>query len=292
MARKPAERPTEVSVEAMIQALSARVEGQQRALKVTRKALDGLAVALEAGAAGERAALGHVERLRGAALEGELGEARDGLAVAVEAHLEGQRRAVRAALMGSLRQLSSEAGVELVRLGDAPPTVLLAPLEVELDFEAGKARLSYARRVVAEVPCEAEAIVEARQRAIDAIRDEALPSEQFFDLLRRAYRLVLTLQGLAEGERVELVDLLMPLSVLREALASWRGVERIRVFPRHLLSYQLQRLRREGMLERDGVRIDLGAATGGSTRNKRDVLFVPTSPTEGQYYLTIRMEAR
>ena len=55
-----------------------------------------------------------------------------------------------------------------------------------------------------------------------------------------------------------------------------------------MLAYQLRRLRREGTLARDGLRVELGVATGGSARDKRNVVYVPAGG-EGQYQLSLRV---
>ena len=293
MAQKPQqgalfEEGAELPVQ--IGALLQRVEAQQDGLRDARRALEVLA--RPETLSREKAARRQLERLSEVALADGLGGSLGALIASVEAHLERQRRSARMVVMGALKRGAVEAGVEMVRLGDSPPTVLLAPLTIELDFDVDKARMSYARQVVSETACDAEVILEARQSAIELIRSSAVPSEEFFELLRQAYRVVLFVQGRAEGERVDLVDLLVPLAAMRAGVGAWRGVSKIDAMPRYMMAYQLQRLRREGKLESGGVRVDLGTATGGSTRNKRDVLFVPTSPTEGQYYLTLRMEAR
>lgn len=219
------------------------------------------------------------ESLRVAALE------------AIEQHLARERARRRVTLVGALHQAASAAGLEVSRLGSDPPTFEIPPVTVELDFGRDEARLVYAREVVTTAPLEAEAILEGRVAAMDLIRTHGLGAAEGFDLLCRAYRMVLAASGGREGERVELVDLLLPLSLLVAERSKWRQLElgRLASVTRYQLAYYLQRLRREGLLARDGVRLDLGAATGGTTRDKRNVVFVPVGQGEGQYYLTMRL---
>jgi hypothetical protein len=200
----------------------------------------------------------------------------------------------RANVLAALGKAAAAEGVEMSRLTDRPLQVLLAPLTVELEVEANKARVLYAREVVEETSLDAADIMKARQAALDRIRDESLESPAFFDLLHRAYRMALVARGEGVGERVDLVDLLAPLALLRVDADRWRSTPPgdMAPYPRHLLAYQLRRLGRDRMLEKDGLRLELGTATGGSTRNKRDVLFVPTGATEGQYHLSIRFVPR
>lgn len=201
--------------------------------------------------------------------------------------------AARTSLLGELRQRAGREGMELVHLSDRPLTVLLAPLTVELDLLADVAVLHYAREAVVEVRPTAGAILEAHAKAVDGIRSRAVTSEVFFERLVAAYRLALGARGQADGERVDLVDLLLPLALLEHDVGVWRTgrPDKVEPYPRYLLAYQLNRLRRDGLLALRGRRVELGTATGGSTRNKRDVLFIPTSPAEGQYHLSVRVSA-
>lgn len=192
----------------------------------------------------------------------------------------------RSAILGGL----TGQGLEVSLLTESPLTLLVAPLTVELDLDAAKAKVIYAREVVAECKPDAGSILSSRQQAMDHIRKQALDSPIFFDVALHAYKITLMTRGLQEGERVDLVDLLGPLAVLTRDIGEWRKAPKrgFTPYPRYLLAYQLQRLRRDGVLTHGGLRIELGAATAGSTKNKRDVLFVPTTPTEGQYYLSVR----
>lgn len=284
------ERTMAESLTALRSDLKRRLTGAVRA----GKACAGLAsvTALRSLAALDR----HLPALRDADLAAfGLEERRAELVARLAAHQERLKAQARMALIGELTRAGQ--GVEVALLAETPLTVLVAPLAVEIDLDAGSARVLYAREVVETCEPDAPAILAARQKAMDRIRAEALESAAFFDLARRAYQTVLLARGLQAGERVDLVDLLGPLSVLGRDADDWRkvasgGVKGFAPYPRYLLAYQLHRLRRDGMLAKDGVRLDLGAATAGSTRNKRDVLFVPSSATEGQYYLSIRFASQ
>lgn len=266
-----------------------RRDVKQRLSALTRvaKALDALT---DPAARTQLDVLGkHVEALRDADL-GSVGLSESQHAVASEIELlhERLKARARAEVFSELVRLGE--GLEIVQLAENPLTVLIAPLVAELDISAGSARIVYARETLDETKLDARLILDARQKAMDEIRACAVESPVFFDLALRAYRTVLAVRSLGPEERVDLVDLLAPLSLFQTELRRWRDIDRgtLTPYPRHLLAYQLQRLQRDGLLVKDGLRVDLGTATGGSTRNKRDVLFVPSSATEGQYYLTIR----
>lgn len=220
-----------------------------------------------------------------------LEEERKGLLKEIEVYLERQKMKTRMQFLGDLQAFAREQDVEVVKLSDTPLTVHLAPLTVEVDFDKGKATLLYAREVVDEVRLTPRAVLEGRKLGAAKIKDRSVESPLFFDLLHQAYQFLLLSRGEPAGNRVDLVDLLVPLAVLSADQDKLRknGIDAIKEYPRYLLAYQLNRLRRDGILEKDGRRIDLGTATGGSTKNKKDVLFIPSTGTEGQYYLSIRI---
>ncbi|MBA2660650.1 MAG: hypothetical protein H0U74_00020 [Bradymonadaceae bacterium] len=286
---------TEVSAEPgaaileQIEALKGCVQAELKDVLRAQKALEALSKGRRL-ASGE--ALQKAQRELGRASLAVLGAdaEREAIVLAIDGHVERQKKALRMQFLAELQTLATADGLEVVRLAESPPTLYLHPLTIELDFERETAALSYSREPVEEAALRPGVVLKCRQQIVDRMRDEAKDSQAFFDLLKRAYQTVLIARGEQAGARVDLVDLLVPLALLRVDHAQWRksGVDGLKSYPRHMLSYQLNRLRRDGLLERNGSRIDLGTATGGSTKNKRDVLFVATAQTEGQYYLSIR----
>jgi hypothetical protein len=237
----------------------------------------------------------HLPPLHDADLNGVgLGAAHRDLVTRLTAVLERLRLRARNTMLADLFRLAREQGIEALQLAQTPVAVLLAPMVAELDFDAGRASIQYAREEVQEASLDARGVLEARQKAMDRIRSAALDSAAFFEAIHRAYQMTLCARGLPPEARLDLVDLLGPLAMLRWGPEHWRAsdLREAEPYPRALLAYQLQRLRRDGLLEKDAWRIDLGTATGGSARDKRNVLFIPTTPTEGQYHLSIRFLAR
>ncbi len=206
--------------------------------------------------------------------------------------LESLRIKVRMRLLTHLGTLAEERGLELQKVSEVPLTLFADPLTFEINFDHGDVRLLYGRELIDELPIDAATLLDARESAVAEIAEQAMESERFFDLLQAAYRTVLVAEGAAPGDRVDLVDVLMPLSMLRVDRKVWRrsGPDALEPFPRHLLAFQLAKLRRDGVLERNGARLELGAATGGSTRDKRDVLYVPVGATDGQYYGSLKFD--
>ena len=256
------------------------------------KALDGLA---EAGGTRRMDILARAVDAIGALPAGsaDLADDRAALLDRLQATCSRLVAEARGALLRELKARGLEQGVDPTLVSEQPLSVLLAPVVVELDLTSLAATVTYAREPVLQAEATASKILAARDKAIESIREQAVSSEDFFERVAVAYRMVLAARGREHGERVDLVDLLAPLAILQHDADAWRkdAPDKIAPYPRYLLAYQLNRLRRDGLLVHRGRRLELGTATGGSTRNKRDVLFVPTSPTEGQYHLSWRITA-
>ena len=199
------------------------------------------------------------------------------------------------ARMKFLTLLELQAGKEdlaIERISESPLVLFLKPLTFEVDFDGGGARMLYGHEPIQDLPIDAAKFLQARQETLEKSRRQLLEPSDFFDLLHQAYKMVLAADGLEYGARVDVVDVLAPLSLLRAGTKTLRkkGIDALQPFPRYLLAMQLARQRRDGLLEKEGLRLDLGAATGGSTRNKEDVLFIPVGASSGQYYRSLRFE--
>lgn len=217
-------------------------------------------------------------------------EKRAELIDALAGEMKKLRIKARMAFMQKLEMLADQKEIALEKISEAPLVLFADPLTFEIDFDAGGARLLYGHEPICELGLDAKELIEARQSAVEELEARAVPSEEFFDQLRAAYRMVLAADGAEKGARIDLVDVLVPLSLLGLERKDWRhkGPDALDAYPRHQLAWQLARLRRDGVLERGGVRLDLGAATGGSTRDKQNVLYIPVGAKSGQYYGSLR----
>lgn len=216
------------------------------------------------------------------------GETASNVLKGIERYERNMRRHARGKVINDLKKSAGEDGLRFEFVSDSPPVVLISPLMIELDPAAGRAEILYARETVLECGLDAETILEGREKAMGRIKKAAIDSEDFFELLHAAYAMVCARTDARMGDRVDIVDLLGPLAVLSIDPDKWRKLGKVKAYPRYLLAYQLSHLRRDGLLRHKNKRVELGTATGGSTRNKRNVLFVPTTVTDGQYYLSIR----
>jgi len=234
----------------------------------------------------------YADWLRDANLEPiEMEERRAKAVDSLDAFAERRRNERRMSFMRRLHVGADAQDLAVEKLSESPPAIYVEPFAVQPDFDTGRVELSYGRESVAETDLEPDAVLECRDRLSERLAEKTPAVEEFFDRLELAYELARTSRGRGLGERVELVDLLAPLALLRSDPDGWgeRALEEVASYPKYLLAYQLQRLRLEGLLEREGTRVDLGTATGGSTRDKGDVVFIPSGPGDGQYYLSIRL---
>ncbi len=219
-------------------------------------------------------------------------ERRERIVEAIDSKLKRVRIKARMGFMQKLKARAKMEELEIDKISESPLVLYIAPLTVEVDFDDGGARLLFGHEPIDEVPIDAAAVLKRRKEAVEMLESGLMEPEAFFDTLYRAYQAVLAAEGGAAGERVDLVDVLVPLAMVRAGSDALRkkGLDAMEAYSRAQLAYQLARLRREGSLEMDGRRLDLGAATGGSTRKKRDVLYIPVGAKSGQYYRSLRFE--
>jgi hypothetical protein len=232
------------------------------------------------------------DRLRDADLEEiDLEEERMQAVGRLDAYIKRRQRELRMRFAKALDREARRREVTTETISESPLVIRVPPFVVSTDFDREQATLTYAKEQLEEVGLGPDEILDARDKWVDWIRGESVDSESFVRWLQRAYELALEARGQTEGDRVDIVDLRAPLGLLAGDVEDWRrqGDETPETYPRWLLSYQLKHLRRDNMLEYDGKRIDLGTATGGSTDDKDNVLFIRSGREGGQYYLSIRV---
>lgn len=220
----------------------------------------------------------------------ELDQKRVALLAEVNRGMQKLRVKTRMAFFMELERLAAEREITLQKVSESPYVCFADPMTLEVNFDKGFTRVLYGHELIEQVELDAKKLLDARAGALKEIKQQALDSTQFFQCLYASYRAVLAAEGLGNGERVDLVDVLLPMSMMRLGRPSWRkkGVDGLQPFTRYQLAWQLSQLRRDALLEHDGKRLDLGAATGGSTRDKKNVLYIPMGAANGQYYGSIR----
>lgn len=192
--------------------------------------------------------------------------------------------------LGAFREAAVAAELPFERV--ATDELRLGEATVRLDLDRGEAEILYARESLETLRAEPRAVVEAVKRQLAHLRREAAPEAVFRELVL-AYRVLCAQQGLAFGERVNLVDLLAPLFYVRQPEAFWKRQEAkaMRPVTRAQLAWDLDHLQRARCLELDGLRIGLGTATGGSTAKKSTVLYLESAAAGGQYFLTFAVRS-
>ncbi|MDP6424367.1 MAG: hypothetical protein QGG14_06460 [Planctomycetota bacterium] len=248
-----------------------------------RKALEALAVEQSWDDGAQCSKYVAAVRALAAAPPPDLGAISDELAAACDA----QRRALRQTLLDRLIGAAEAENIEWRRIGDQPPVLNVGGIRVELDYDKQEARLAYAKEPLARCVLDPCQILEARCDQIARLTLAWPGADELFEAIESAYRARLGREAKPFGERVNLVDLVAELVVEYER----RGLCKNATIGRAELAYALDRLAREGGLARHGHRLELGTATGGSTRDKKRVLFLASGLGGGQFYLTLRFAA-
>jgi hypothetical protein len=254
-----------------VRALSKAAQAAEKALKAVRDPREAPVAATEALAAVGAAAAATLDGTRVQALAAALEEA------------TARWRLTR---LTAIKAAAGEAGLAFQQL--TADEVRLGEATVALRLDQGTAEVRYAREALATVPADPAAIVAEVRRQLQALASASPAPEALFDELVGAYRAVLARRDLRFGERVELVDLLPELFVVRQPASFWQRPDpkRLRPVTRAQLAWDLDRLQQARTLARNGMRIVLGTATGGSAAKKAQVLFLESGGAGGQFFLT------
>jgi hypothetical protein len=191
--------------------------------------------------------------------------------------------------LSALKAAAGEAGLAFQQL--TSDEVRVGEATVTLRLDQGTADVRYAREVLATVAADGPAIAAEVRRQLAALAEASPEPAAIFDQLSSAYKALLARKDLRFGERVELVELLPELFLLRQPAGFWAKPDpkKLRPMTRAQLAYDLDRLQQARALSRDGLRVVLGTATGGSAAKKNQVLFLESGGAGGQYFLTFAM---
>jgi hypothetical protein len=187
-----------------------------------------------------------------------------------------------------LIESAESEGLTCKMIATEPMEFSLPPFTVAANLDQNLAYINYARLTLEELPAKPDRLTAALKKNLKML-ETGWSSEQFFDALYDAYRTQLFETKGRQGERVILTDLLarVALSFQSDKFRSDPVAGNYRAYGRVRMAYDLSRLRRNGLLQRNGRRLNLGTATGSSTRDKKGVLYIEESPGRGQYYLSI-----
>jgi hypothetical protein len=222
--------------------------------------------------------------------EGDLKTAVGALSQALQAHLVEEERKLKFYFGRDLREAAGRAGLAFAPLTTDPPEFRLGVFTVGVDLPRRAAVVRYARNDLLRVPLNADAIVEAVQKQHAALEGKGFDPTRYFEQVLGAWQVRLHRAGQPFGARVDLVDLLPEIAFVRQGTAFLEDPQRENFVPysRVQMAYDLARLRRAGKLAHNGLRLSLGSATGGSTKQKSRVLYLEDERGNGQWYLSIR----
>jgi hypothetical protein len=215
-----------------------------------------------------------------------------GLIEAVRADQQARLKARRIEFGRTLTETAQQAGMSCRMIASDPMEFAIPPFTVVIDLEKNTARIHYARLGLEELPARPERIIPDLQKWVKAL-EGGWSSEQFFEALHGAYENELFARKERPGERLAIADLLpwVAFAFQSDRFRSDPVAGLYREYGRVRLAYDLSRLRREGVVHRNGWRLNLGTATGSSTQDKKKVLYIEESPGQGQYYLSIWFSA-
>jgi hypothetical protein len=173
-----------------------------------------------------------------------------------------------------------------------PVEVRLVPFSVTLDFEKGQAQFKFARESLMSTPLDVAAIIDA-YRQLERELGGPFDPKAFFAQLKDAYALALTRANRSQGDRVDIVDVLPFMALLRQSKSFLEKPERdsFARYTRAHFAFDIMRLREAQALEQDGTRVNLGVATGNSTSQKNRVVYVEDGTGVGEYKLSLFFSA-
>lgn len=213
----------------------------------------------------------------------------DVLLAAVREYVAGAEERIRRGLGVELKGACERAGLGFrVVSREDPVEVRIPPLLLRLDFRRGQADLLFAREVVGSTRPEAAAILTAHQTACRKL-DTAFVPEEFFDECISAYRAALAAAGQPFGDRLEILDFLPYLAIAKQSkrFRASPAKENFTPYGKGRLAFDVLRLRRAGVLSRNGFRINFGVATGTTATQKARVIYLEDEQGDGEYKLTI-----
>ena len=206
----------------------------------------------------------------------------------IQGLLDDRVRRARDQLAVDLKKACDARGLEILVISRDEPLVLrLPPLEVTIDRHKGTAVIAFAKEALLQVPAEAEAVVEAHEKALKSL-DTRFDPGAFLERCFRAWKASSAIHGEAGG-RVEIVDFL-PYLALQQQRPTFRKNPTKKAFTdytRAQFAWDVLRLRRQRVLVHKGYRLNLGVATGTSASRKGRVIFFEDEYGTGEFKLTV-----
>lgn len=209
------------------------------------------------------------------------------------------------------KDFGQREGRKIVCISNQPPELKIGPFIFKPDFETACGHLYYAGCLIGEslsleLPYLFEYIDNKYRELEERGLKNGLPegmnpddpalnhlfSEEFFGDVFRAYKVCLKFSGGSLGTRLELSELFPMLALERQSKAFSLNEDKSGFvnYSRCQFCWDLARLRRCGGFLQHGLRLYLGTATIGATKNKDRVYLLDDGVGLGQYYLSLWFE--
>ncbi|MFT7620037.1 MAG: hypothetical protein ACI97A_003694 [Planctomycetota bacterium] len=281
-------------VEPEVTPVFVRVQESQAVLRARASELNGLANAL--GPLGKEATYDDIKKAIGtlakvaSKIPASFVDSEHGgkLIEEVAAFLEKRDQENRERLGADLKAACDERELEMkVLRKDDLVELRINPLAVVIDRKKGRASIQFAKETILEVQAEAHAILDGYDDALRILSGDFDPST-FHDDCFRAW-LASRAAGGGKSERVEVVDFLPYLALQRQSAGFRKDPKQsvFRDYTRVQFAWDVLRLREQRMLIHNGLRLNLGVATGTSASKKSRVIFFEDDRGDGEYKLTV-----
>ncbi len=199
-----------------------------------------------------------------------------------------QRRRAKQEFFGRLVKKAREEGVEVILVSrEAPVTLRVLPFEVRLDLEKGAAQFFFAKDELATCRLNEADVLKQRAKLVQEL-EKGFDPKVFFARCHAAWRAARAARGI-EGERVEILDILPYLAVESQPkrFKETPSVRNYKGYSRGRFAYEVHLLRRARGFLQDGVRLNLGVATGTTASKKKRVIYFEDERGDGEYKLTV-----
>ncbi len=187
----------------------------------------------------------------------------------------------------NLKELLSKQYIELK--GQLP--ILRAGLfSIKVDFEIGSAVIYWGpevEKIRTKIPLSPIEITKAIENLVSRLKGKTFDEKNLLQLIFQAYKRILLINNLSQGEKVLLLDVLNEVVLLNQStdFKTDPSREKFREYSRINFSYDLFRLRQAGDLKIDDQKMRLYVATFDATVEKRKALWIPDNELgEGTYY--------
>jgi len=183
----------------------------------------------------------------------------------------------------TLVPLAKERGLAIKMLDPDPLELFLAPFTLRVDIAKDLVSFSLARLKLGKCGASADAVLATHDRLLSKLDGRNWDPDRFHRGLVRAWKRL-------GGDHAPIRDVLPEIAMAVQSDA-WRLnpiAKNFREYSKAQFAWDLFRLRQKGKTCVDGWRLHFGPATGGSTRDKRNLLFVEDGQGGGRWTLTLK----